>query len=184
MKYKKCNICNEFKESNDNFFYNDKNMKDKLTRYCKNCSTLKRINSNHTGIKGNIKIRSINTDKNTRKCIKCFIEKDLSEFGLNGKLKNVKRYYSYCKSCDNIKKIINKYNITKEEYLEKIKIQNNCCKICGKSNNNKNLFVDHNHKTNKVRDLLCAKCNTGLGMFEENIEYMNNAISYLKYHNM
>ena len=42
------------------------------------------------------------------------------------------------------------------------------------------LFIDHNHNTNIVRGLLCTKCNTGLGLFCENIAILNNSISYIR----
>lgn len=42
-----------------------------------------------------------------------------------------------------------------------------------------NLSVDHNHKTGAVRGLLCNGCNMGLGRFEDNIEWLQNAIDYL-----
>jgi hypothetical protein len=43
-------------------------------------------------------------------------------------------------------------------------------------------FVDHDHETKKVRDILCRFCNTGLGMFGDNIEIMENALAYLRKH--
>lgn len=40
--------------------------------------------------------------------------------------------------------------------------------------------VDHNHSSNKVRQLLCVSCNRGLGCFYENIESFERALIYLK----
>jgi hypothetical protein len=40
--------------------------------------------------------------------------------------------------------------------------------------------VDHDHETNKIRGLLCSRCNTGLGLFFDNISNLENAILYLK----
>ena len=40
-------------------------------------------------------------------------------------------------------------------------------------------FVDHDHTGNFVRGILCTKCNTLLGMANDNIEILENAIKYL-----
>ena len=40
-------------------------------------------------------------------------------------------------------------------------------------------FVDHCHDTKKVRGLLCAKCNTLLGMAKDDVSILQNAITYL-----
>ena len=74
-----------------------------------------------------------------------------------------------------------KYGLTEEEYKNLFVKQNNRCAICGCefTENNKG-FVDHNHKTKKVRGLLCTKCNTILGMANDNIFILENSIKYLK----
>jgi hypothetical protein len=41
------------------------------------------------------------------------------------------------------------------------------------------LFVDHQHSTGRVRGLLCARCNTGIGLFDESVDLMGRAIKYL-----
>lgn len=57
------------------------------------------------------------------------------------------------------------------------KEQNGKCAICLKDTK---LYVDHDHKTNKIRSLLCSTCNTGLGFFQENIATLQAAIAYLE----
>lgn len=76
------------------------------------------------------------------------------------------------------------YGITRDEYDQKLADQNNCCAICGThvSNTKRALAVDHDHDTNKVRGLLCGKCNTGLGQFQDSIELLEQAVNYLKEH--
>lgn len=66
--------------------------------------------------------------------------------------------------------------------------QDHKCAICGELETKKNrsgqiarLTLDHNHTTNKNRELLCHACNLGIGVFEESIEYIQAAIAYLKY---
>lgn len=74
-----------------------------------------------------------------------------------------------------------KYGIVKEEYDKLFVSQNNRCLICGVEFDSKTKgVVDHNHKTGLVRGILCNKCNTLLGMANENIEVLENAIKYLK----
>lgn len=48
------------------------------------------------------------------------------------------------------------YNITLDEFNRLAEKQNNKCAIC---NQQKRLVVDHDHDTQKVRGLLCVKCN-------------------------
>ena len=73
------------------------------------------------------------------------------------------------------------YGIT-EDVLESMrKEQKNKCAICGKMINEstKNFAIDHDHKTGKVRGLLCMNCNIGLGAFVDNKVIMQKAIDYL-----
>ena len=45
------------------------------------------------------------------------------------------------------------------------------------------LCVDHNAKTGKVRALLCAQCNLGIGNSQEHPEWFEAAASYLRFWN-
>lgn len=72
------------------------------------------------------------------------------------------------------------YGINLEQYESLLKKQNGKCAICNRTHiEDKKLVVDHCHKTGEIRGLLCSQCNTGLGLFGDNIENLNNAISYL-----
>ena len=82
-----------------------------------------------------------------------------------------------------------KYGISLQEYEELLTLQNYSCKICGSKKANRDwkerqqrvdLFVDHCHKTNKVRGLLCNTCNAGIGMLKDDINILTAAINYLK----
>lgn len=77
----------------------------------------------------------------------------------------------------------NKYGISLKEYEVLLKIQNNVCAICKSPSNNKKMAVDHDHKTGKVRGLLCSSCNTSLGGFKDNIQILNAAADYINNHN-
>ncbi len=74
------------------------------------------------------------------------------------------------------------YGLSPAEYVDLVLQQGNLCKICGKPETIKDrvdLSIDHCHSTGKVRGLLCQRCNFGLGMFKDNVEYLSNAIDYL-----
>lgn len=58
--------------------------------------------------------------------------------------------------------------------------QNNVCAICGGVNEGRRLCIDHQHKTNKIRGLLCIKCNAGLGDFMDSKELLLRAAIYLE----
>ena len=97
----------------------------------------------------------------------------------------------YIRNKDKIKKNKKKYdlktnyNITFEQ-LDKLYLeQNDCCKICNthKDNNISHkgvLCVDHDHKTLEVRGLLCGKCNTAIGLLNDNTDLLDKAKQYLK----
>lgn len=75
-------------------------------------------------------------------------------------------------------------NITKEEYKKMYEMQNGYCAICNNhvSSYKRDLSLDHDHNTGKVRGFLCDCCNTGLGLFKDNTEIMFKAINYLFKH--
>jgi hypothetical protein len=74
----------------------------------------------------------------------------------------------------------NKYGLTKEQYLELFVKQDNKCSICKEEFREElKAMVDHDHLTNKIRGLLCSKCNSGLGMFRDNKDILLSAINYL-----
>lgn len=73
-----------------------------------------------------------------------------------------------------------KYNLNEEEYNNLFLKQGNSCAICGKPfNEERKGFVDHSHETGKVRGILCSKCNTLIGMANEETNILENAIKYI-----
>ncbi len=76
-----------------------------------------------------------------------------------------------------------RYGLSIEDYNSILKSQNNKCAGCGilsKDAQMGKLFVDHCHKNGNIRGLLCSKCNTALGLVNDNIEILTNLISYIK----
>lgn len=81
------------------------------------------------------------------------------------------------------------FGITLEDYEVMEAAQVGRCAICGGKETTKDkdggprmMPVDHDHKTGKVRALLCTQCNRGLGMFSDSIEKLKAAAAYLEKH--
>lgn len=101
--------------------------------------------------------------------------------------KTKKKVSEYNKKHPEIKKnshLMYDFGITLEDYNNLLVKQDYKCAICGsklpKNSKTKHLVVDHDHKTGKVRGLLCQCCNFGLGQFGDSIENLKNAIKYLE----
>lgn len=70
-----------------------------------------------------------------------------------------------------------KYHITEVEY-KKLLVENKACQICGVSFT-ETPHLDHDHKTNKIRGLLCKRCNLALGGFRDDPALLQKAYNYL-----
>ena len=68
------------------------------------------------------------------------------------------------------------YGISSSTVKEITAKQENVCAICGRI---ASLCVDHCHSNGKVRGMLCAKCNQGLGLFYDNPILLEKAVEYL-----
>lgn len=71
------------------------------------------------------------------------------------------------------------YGIDLEEYKTLCDEQSGRCSIC---NEKGKLVVDHSHKTGKVRELLCNKCNSVLGYIKERKEVALELAKYIERH--
>ena len=71
-----------------------------------------------------------------------------------------------------------KYGISPQDYLKMLQSQNGACAICGDVKTK--YVIDHNHKTGKVRGILCHACNVGIGNLKDNSELLKKAAGYIK----
>ena len=127
----------------------------------------------------------------------CSKEKLATDFYVRNKITMVR--HSSCKECDkdrvkarhqeNPERTRNNdlkrnYGITLKEHQQMFDQQQGVCAICKNEGDGKwkKLCVDHDHKTGKVRGLLCSNCNRMLGLVGDNINALTNAVSYLKKH--
>jgi hypothetical protein len=87
-----------------------------------------------------------------------------------------------------LKKVCYERGITLEDYQKMLKKQDDKCIICfqpetrisGRTNMPMRLVIDHCHKTNKVRGLLCHSCNTAIGKFRDDPCVIVRAARYVK----
>lgn len=78
---------------------------------------------------------------------------------------------------------LKQYGISAEEHKGMIEKAGGACEICNlKLSDPLRLNIDHNHKTGKVRGILCGRCNSGIGQFLDNENRLINAIKYLRSH--
>lgn len=70
--------------------------------------------------------------------------------------------------------------ITVEQYEKLLRAQNGVCAGCLRPPKKNRLNLDHDHKTRRVRGLLCFRCNYGLGWFQEDADRLSRLAEYLK----
>lgn len=85
---------------------------------------------------------------------------------------------------DRAYKIKRLYSLSVSDMESMFRKQNGLCAVCETTmmmteKKTKRPYVDHDHKTGQVRGLLCHKCNTGLGYFDDSSELLSKAHAYL-----
>ena len=140
------------------------------------------------------------------KCTKCHTEKTNESFYKDSRYYEDGRR-SVCKACMDIAHNdrrraspveyaeralkayrIRRYGVDRRTYQRILAEQGGVCSICGGDETatnrygtrKKHLAVDHCHETGEVRGLLCQRCNTAIGMFNDDIDVLASAISYLR----
>lgn len=125
-------------------------------------------------------------------CTTCRTELPLKEFWRD---KNAPSGYArVCRGCKLDLRVAADYGISGEMYRSLVKEQGGVCRICGKvetathqSGAVRRLSVDHDHRCcpgkkscgKCVRGLLCARCNSAIGLFDEDPAILHAAVQYL-----
>jgi hypothetical protein len=128
------------------------------------------------------------TSMDIYKCKGCEESKPADCFPKDYRNKN--NLNSKCKDCERKRKRKNRrFNkmlvdcgATHNLYEKLLEEQKGACAICGTvpSESERSLCLDHCHSKNKIRGLLCHKCNRILGQWNDNIDTLESAIFYLK----
>jgi hypothetical protein len=77
-----------------------------------------------------------------------------------------------------------KYGITPDELHALKRAQGWRCAVCRKlfpsGAGGKRVHVDHDHRTKRVRGVLCSPCNSGLGKLGDSVAGLRRALAYLE----
>lgn len=148
---KKCAKC-EIEKSTKTDFYGHSLTKDGFHNYCKDCLSL---------------YQEEFLSKNKQK-IK---ERDKKRKRIYNAKPEVKERLK--------EKNLKQYGLSLDSYEEMLKKQDFKCKICNKQNKSV-LAVDHDHKTGRIRGLLCFSCNVILGNAKDDEKILLKSIEYLR----
>ena len=187
MKTKICSKCKKRKKLSK--FHKNKLMKNRITGWCKKCfQEYKKINKEkikayqkwyNKQYKEKAKLWRLKNAKRLKKLKKEHYEKNKKRI-----LKTVKAYRAKHPKRRKNSELKANFDITLKEYYFLLKKQNGRCAICGQKEtrivNGKLSKLAVDHKEDKIRGLLCMKCNRALGMFKDDIQILQNAIRYLK----
>lgn len=94
---------------------------------------------------------------------------------------------SRCRSCvaaaenERAKYLQRLYGLSKVDYAAMLARQGGVCAICGRSPavQRRRLGVDHDHRTGRIRGLLCSACNAGIAGLREDPQVFAAALRYL-----
>ncbi len=163
--------------------------------YCKDCNNrqCREANARRKGssFKGHI-LKQPDPSTGIAYCSRCKTYKSTSEFHKN-KARKSNGLCNYCKPCayaTHFKGYLKfTFGMEHGEYERMLEKQNGVCAICSQPESVIHLgkvvrlSVDHCHKTNKVRQLLCYACNHLVGFIERHgIKRIRDAENYVKKH--
>jgi len=158
-------------------------------RWCRDCD--KRFTTKHADTRPLPRAERLRAASMTEKrCSTCGLTKSVADFGK--KQCDATLYRSNCRQCLNqtraeygLKKALELHGLTDDEYRAMFEAQGGACAICrslgkGKGQAFRPLCIDHDHRTGKVRGLLCDRCNLGIGNFDDDARRLEGAAAYVR----
>ena len=114
-----------------------------------------------------------------KRCAECREVKPLTEFHRAPQQSG--GYNCYCKTCRKRQNreahLMRTYGLTVAEFDAMVEAQGGVCACCGERDPQ---HVDHDHVTGRVRGVVCFRCNSGIGQFDDRADLMRSAIDYLE----
>lgn len=150
------------------FYRTDRGGRQATTHLCDRCETAYKWCSRCDSIKRHSAF-SIAQDKRTHLVSHCRMCQSVAYSRLTGSARR--------------KRVLSKYGLTLEQWAVLHDQQGGCCAICGQAPANGRwhiLHIDHDHRTGRIRGLLCHNCNLGIGNFQDNADMLECAARYLR----
>lgn len=140
----------------------------------------------------------------TKYCTRCHRRRSVEEF-YPGSAASRARYMQPCKDCVRTQRRETRrtergaaylrnyrlnyaFGISADDYLQMAEDQDYRCAVCRqpetamRAGKVKRLAVDHDHDTDKVRGLLCTRCNTAIGLLRDDPALVFGVARYLTEH--
>lgn len=127
------------------------------------------------------------TGPGTHVCPRCLEEKPLLAFRAAAqRIDGAVRKGATCMQCvaesSWLGRIRKTFGLTRKDYFELLADQGGTCAICLRQSRTRRLSIDHDHKTGRVRGLLCNQCNKEmLGAARDDPAVLRRAIDYLEH---
>jgi hypothetical protein len=173
---KMCRKCGTSFPATVKHFYRNSGGKFGLTPRCKKCvDEDNRISHAARLLKDPDKIR---VQANARS--KAYYQRNLDECRKKGR-EAAKSRHAADPGLKRRARLKSNYGMTPEQWREMFEAQGCKCAICGSEHPNAKAGwnTDHCHKSGRVRFILCAHCNRGLGAFRDNPDWMRKAADML-----
>lgn len=136
-----------------------------------------------------------------KRCSKCYTLRHTDDYHKDASRLDGRSYV--CKQCHNERsrlysksheneresyRIEYHYGINTDELFDMLLSQDGKCATCQCSitlerKHTNRAHIDHDHRTGKVRELLCKECNKALGLIKEDKDTLMNMIAYIDKHN-
>ncbi|GAB3658989.1 hypothetical protein GCM10027589_19860 [Actinocorallia lasiicapitis] len=180
-QFKRCPDCGEFKTVD--CFGRNKATSDGCAAYCKTCFR-RRSNAQYRKTAsrlGKAVQERVEVPDGFKRCPAC--EQVKAHADWHRAASSSDGFASACKACRKERSardwLKRSYGLTPEDVERMVAEQGGLCAICGVRAAE---HVDHDHRTGKVRGMLCFACNVTLGQFNDEAALFLRAVAYLQAH--
>jgi hypothetical protein len=178
---KQCPSCRETKSATE--FGRNRSLKDGLSFYCLACNRERNnawYREHRRRLGKEVRDHSWIPD-GFRWCPGC--EQPVAHEDYVRNRRTASGFGSRCRACDSVSNsesyFYRRYKLTRRQVADIRAAQDDRCAICGDEDPQ---HLDHDHGTGRTRQLLCQRCNHGLGLFRDDPDLLHTAAFYVAGH--